>query len=118
MIKVLLADDHAIVRGGLKQILESDPIIRVVSEASNGNEAIDFVRGGAVTLVAMLIFRPLVPAVVNNWHSNPVYSNAIVVTIATAVAAESIWKLFHVVPRARLLFLAGLVGGITLIVTG
>jgi PTS system mannose-specific IIC component len=78
----------------------------------------DFVRGGAVTLLAMLIFRPLVPAVVHNWHSNPVYSRAIVVTIATAVAAESIWKLFHVVPRARVLFLAGLVGGITLIVTG
>ena len=77
----------------------------------------DFVRGGTVALVAMLIFRPLVSAIVANWHSNPVYSRAIVVTIATAVAAESIWKLFHVVPRARVLFLAGLVGGITLIVT-
>ena len=70
-----------------------------------------------MTFVAMLIFTPLVAAIVANWHSNPVYSRAIVVTIATAVAAESIWKLFHVVPRARLLFLAGFVGGITLIVT-
>lgn len=78
----------------------------------------DFVRGGTVTLLAMLIFLPLVSAIVANWHSHPVYSRAIVVTIATAVAAESIWKLFHVVPRARLLFLVGFVGGITLIVTG
>ena len=70
-----------------------------------------------MTFVAMLIFTPLVTAIVANWHSNPVYSRAIVVSIATAVAAESIWKLFHVVPRARLLFLAGFVGGITLIVT-
>jgi mannose/fructose/N-acetylgalactosamine-specific phosphotransferase system component IIC len=77
----------------------------------------DFVRGGMVTFAAMIIFTPLVAAVVANWHSNPVYSRGIVVTIATAVAAESIWKLFHVVPRARVLFLAGFVGGIALIVT-
>jgi hypothetical protein len=77
----------------------------------------DFVRGGTVTLLGMLIFRPFVSAIVANWHSNSVYTRAIVATIAIAVAAESIWKIFHVVPRARLLFVAGLVGGITLIVT-
>jgi PTS system mannose-specific IIC component len=77
----------------------------------------DFVRGGMVTFVAMVIFTPLVAAIVASWHSNPVYSRAIVGAIATAVAAESIWKIFHVVPRARLLFLAGFIGGITLIVT-
>jgi PTS system mannose-specific IIC component len=77
----------------------------------------DFVRGGMVTFVAMVIFTPLVAAIVATWHSNPVYSRAIVGAIATAVAAESIWKIFHVVPRARLLFLAGFIGGITLIVT-
>jgi hypothetical protein len=70
-----------------------------------------------VTLLGMLIFRPFVSAIVANWHSNSVYTRAIVATIAIAVAAESIWKIFHVVPRARLLFVAGLVGGITLIVT-
>jgi len=77
----------------------------------------DFVRGGLVTLLAMLVFTPLVSAIVANWHSNPVYTRGLVVTIAIAVAAESIWKIFHVVPRARILFVAGLVGGITLIFT-
>jgi DNA-binding NarL/FixJ family response regulator len=39
-ITVLLADDHALVRRGFRRILEDDPAIEVVGEASNGDEAI------------------------------------------------------------------------------
>jgi DNA-binding NarL/FixJ family response regulator len=40
-ITVLLADDHALVRRGFRRILEDDPAIRVVGEASSGGEAVD-----------------------------------------------------------------------------
>ena len=39
-ITVLLADDHAIVRRGFRRLLEDDPEITVVGEASDGDEAI------------------------------------------------------------------------------
>ena len=39
-ITVLLADDHSLVRRGLRRMLEDDPSIEVVGEASNGDEAI------------------------------------------------------------------------------
>ena len=39
-ITVLLADDHALVRRGFRRILEDDPEIAVLGEASNGEEAI------------------------------------------------------------------------------
>lgn len=39
-IRVVLADDHEIVRNGIKQLIESDNSIEVVGEASNGEEAI------------------------------------------------------------------------------
>jgi DNA-binding NarL/FixJ family response regulator len=39
-ITVLLADDHAIVRRGFRRLLEDDPAITVVGEASDGEEAI------------------------------------------------------------------------------
>jgi len=39
-ISVLLADDHAIVRRGFRRLLEDDPEITVVGEASDGDEAI------------------------------------------------------------------------------
>ena len=40
-IRVLLADDHAIVRDGLKAILETDDLCTVVAEAADGAEAIE-----------------------------------------------------------------------------
>jgi len=40
MISVLLADDHHLVRRGFRRMLEDDPDIRVVGEASDGGEAL------------------------------------------------------------------------------
>ena len=39
-ITVLLADDHALVRRGFRRMLEDDPAISVVAEASDGEEAV------------------------------------------------------------------------------
>ena len=44
MITVLLVDDHAVVRAGLKALLESTGHIDVVGEASSGEEAVERVR--------------------------------------------------------------------------
>lgn len=43
-MKILIADDHPIVRQGLKQILASDPDLAVVGEARNGDEALALAR--------------------------------------------------------------------------
>jgi two-component system invasion response regulator UvrY len=44
LIKVLLADDHSIVRAGLRRIVEESGEMVVIAEASDGNEAIKQVR--------------------------------------------------------------------------
>lgn len=44
MIKILFAEDHAIVRNGLKQIFADAPDITVVGEASNGAEVLEMAR--------------------------------------------------------------------------
>lgn len=44
MIRILIADDHAIVRQGLKQIIEENTDMRVVAEAANGVEALRKMR--------------------------------------------------------------------------
>jgi DNA-binding NarL/FixJ family response regulator len=41
MIRVVVADDQALVRGGFRLILDAQPDIEVVGEAANGHEAID-----------------------------------------------------------------------------
>ena len=40
LIKILLVDDHAVVRMGLTMLLNSNPEMQVVGEASEGNEGI------------------------------------------------------------------------------
>ena len=39
-IKVLIADDHTVVRQGLKALLEAEPDITIVGEADNGRQAL------------------------------------------------------------------------------
>src|SRR5712692_11721011 len=43
-MRILIADDHPIVRHGLKQVLASDPDLVVVGEAANGDEALALAR--------------------------------------------------------------------------
>lgn len=43
-IRVLVADDHAILRDGIRTLLEAEPDVAVVGEASDGLEAIDLAR--------------------------------------------------------------------------
>ncbi len=58
MIKILIADDHAIVREGLKQILSQTPDMVVVAEASNGQEALDKLAGNNIDLIVLDISMP------------------------------------------------------------
>ena len=44
MINVLIADDHALVRAGLRRLIDDMPDIAVIGEASNGREAIEAVE--------------------------------------------------------------------------
>jgi DNA-binding NarL/FixJ family response regulator len=58
MIRILLADDHTIVRDGLKRILESQPEIEVVGEAVNGFEVMDRVRKGGFDVLLLDLSMP------------------------------------------------------------
>jgi len=44
MIKILLVEDHMVVRNGIKLLLESQDSFEVVGEASNGKEALDYLQ--------------------------------------------------------------------------
>jgi DNA-binding NarL/FixJ family response regulator len=52
-ISVLLADDHALVRRGFRRLLEDDPALRVVGEASNGDEAIQLAASLTPDVIVM-----------------------------------------------------------------
>jgi DNA-binding NarL/FixJ family response regulator len=57
-IRVLLADDHALVRAGFRSLLENIPAVTVVAQAGNGREAIDLLRKHHPDIALMDIAMP------------------------------------------------------------
>jgi DNA-binding NarL/FixJ family response regulator len=57
-IRILLADDHALVRRGVRLILDGEPGLRVVAEAGDGAEAIAMARSHTVDLAVLDIAMP------------------------------------------------------------
>jgi DNA-binding NarL/FixJ family response regulator len=62
-IRVVIADDQALVRAGLRKLLEVDPEIDVVADAADGLEAIEAVRRLQPDLVLMDIRMPLLDGI-------------------------------------------------------
>ncbi len=58
MISVLLVDDHAVLRAGLRSLLDAEPDITVVGEASCGEQAIDLVPERKPNVVVMDLSMP------------------------------------------------------------
>jgi DNA-binding NarL/FixJ family response regulator len=89
MIRALIADDHAVVLKGLKQVLSDTPDIAVVAEANTGQQVLDIIRTKPVDVVVLDIAmpdgngldvlrslkreRPSLPVVVLSMHSEEQY---------------------------------------------
>jgi len=90
MIKILVADDHAIVREGLKQILADHPQMVVAGEAEDGQEVLEKVRkedwdlilldismpgrGGIETLKELKVEKPKLPVLVLSMYPEDQYA--------------------------------------------
>ncbi|MCX4820152.1 response regulator transcription factor [Streptomyces sp. NBC_01142] len=57
-IRVLLADDHALVRRGVKLILDAEPDLTVVAEAGDGAEAVALARTQGIDLAVLDVAMP------------------------------------------------------------
>jgi DNA-binding NarL/FixJ family response regulator len=57
-IRVLVVDDHALFRRGLQMVLEQEPDIEVVGEASDGSEAVETAANTLPDIVLMDVRMP------------------------------------------------------------
>ena len=57
-VSVMLVDDHAVVRAGYKRFIELDPGLKVIAEASSGEEAYTFLESNPVDVIIMDLSMP------------------------------------------------------------
>ncbi len=62
-IRILLVDDHTVVRQGLRMFLSLDPELEIVGEASNGQEAIEMVKTLQPDVVLMDLLMPVMDGI-------------------------------------------------------
>ena len=81
-IRVLLADDHVVVRAGIRQFLEQSPDIQVIAEASNGQEACELLEKNKPDVAVLDIQMPIMSGIeVTRWiRSNRLSIGILVLT--------------------------------------
>jgi DNA-binding NarL/FixJ family response regulator len=91
-VRVLLADDHTLVRAGIRRLIESQPDIEVVAEARNGDEALELAalkrpevalvdlempgKGGLEVCAELHERFPEIAVVIMSMHDDPIHVRA------------------------------------------
>ena len=93
MIRVVIADDQALVRSGFSLILGSEPTIEVVAEAADGAEALAAVRQHAPDVVLMDIRMPRIDGIEATRHltGNPRTAHVKVLVLTTFDGDEYVY---------------------------
>lgn len=89
MIRVLLVDDHALVRQALRSLLQMYPDFEVVGEACNGEEAIQRVREQAPSVVVMDINMPKLNGIEATARIKRTYPHVVVVGLSVNASDEN-----------------------------
>jgi DNA-binding NarL/FixJ family response regulator len=83
MIKVMVADDQAIIREGIKKILSLDDDIEVVCEASNGYEVIDNLSKHIIDVILMDVRMPKMDGIQTTNLVKKQYPNVKIIILTT-----------------------------------
>ncbi|HZT42753.1 MAG TPA: response regulator transcription factor [Chthonomonadaceae bacterium] len=102
-IRILIADDHPVVRAGLAAMISSQPDMEVIGQACNGQEAIDFFRSHSPD-VALIDWR--MPQI-SGWQATATicreFPNAHIIVLTTYDDHEDIYRAIQAGAHAYLL---------------
>jgi two-component system NarL family response regulator len=102
-IRVLLADDHAIVRGGVSQILNDQPDIEVIAEAADGDSAVALYRRERPDVALIDIRMPALDGVEVVEQIRREFPDAILVVLTTFDTDDDIHRALVAGAKAYLL---------------
>ena len=120
---MIIADDQALMRSGLRLILESEPDLEVVAEASDGQEAVDYARRLLPAVVVMDIRMPRLNGIeaTRLLTQSPVAAPPRVLILTTFDADEYVFEALKAGASGFLLKTAPpeqLVGGVRVVAAG
>jgi DNA-binding NarL/FixJ family response regulator len=103
MIRVLLADDHAVVRDGLRALLEAQPGIEVVGDVANGREAVRAAQTLLPDVIVMDISMPDLNGIEATQQMGQACASARVLILSMHSTSEHIFRALQAGARGYLL---------------
>jgi len=103
MIRVLLADDHAVVRDGLRALLDAQPAIEVVGDVANGREAVREAQKLQPDIVIMDIAMPDLNGIEATLQIQDVAASTQIVILSMHSTTEHIFRALQAGARGYLL---------------
>jgi len=101
--RVLLVDDHALLRTGVANIINQEPDLRVVAEAANGAEAVDAFRDHRPDVTLLDLRMPVMEGVEAVRHIRDIDVQARVIVLTTYDADEDIARALQAGAKAYVL---------------
>src|SRR5690348_13343219 len=94
-IRVMIVDDHAVVRSGLSFFLMAYPDLELVGEASNGREAIDLCGRHKPDVVLMDIMMPEMDGITATQLLRKQYSHVQVIALTSFMEEDLVQRALH-----------------------
>jgi DNA-binding NarL/FixJ family response regulator len=103
MIRVLLADDHAVVRDGLRALLEAQPGIEVVGDVANGREAVREAQKLRPDVIVMDIAMPDLNGIEATLQIQEIAASARILILSMHSTTEHIFRALQAGARGYVL---------------
>jgi DNA-binding NarL/FixJ family response regulator len=91
-IRILIVDDHAVVRQGLKMFLGLDPDLEVVGEAENGEESLRLTQDLNPDIVLMDLLMPIMNGIDAITHIRRDFPDTEVIALTSVLEDEAVMK--------------------------
>jgi len=102
-IRLLIVDDHLVVRTGLRSMIDSQPDMEVVAEAANGNEAVQAYREHRPDVVLLDLRMPQLNGVEATIAIRNEFPKALIIVLTTYDGDENIYRALQAGAHAYLL---------------